>query len=97
MIFFCNKRKKKDGNNFIKQSFKNKASLAIVSRVQNNLDIRRQIKVKDTLKFLTDASKILRKNLSTKIIAITGSCGKTTLKELLGNTLKKDLESKYFS
>ena len=29
------------------------------------------------------------KNISTNIIAITGSCGKTTLKELLGNSLKK--------
>ena len=26
--------------------------------------------------------------MNTKIIAITGSCGKTTLKELLGNSLK---------
>ena len=88
-IFFAIKGKNNDGNKFVNQSFKNKASLAIVSRVQNNLNIRRQIKVRDSLKFLTDASKIFRKNLSTKIIAITGSCGKTTLKELLGNTLKK--------
>ena len=45
--------------------------------------------MRDTLKFLTNVSKIFRRNLKTKIIAITGSCGKTTLKELLGNTLKK--------
>ena len=32
--------------------------------------------------------KIFRKNINTKIIAITGSCGKTSLKELLGNSLK---------
>jgi len=38
---------------------------------------------------LTDTSKIFRENINTKIIAITGSCGKTTLKELLGNSLKK--------
>ena len=88
-IFFAIKGKKKDGNRFVKQSFRKKASLAVVSRVQKNLDIKRQIKTRDSLKFLTDASKILRRNLNTKIIAITGSCGKTTLKELLGNTLKK--------
>ena len=34
-------------------------------------------------------SKSFRKNISTKIIAITGSAGKTNLKELLGNSLKK--------
>ena len=88
-IFFAIKGKKNDGNRFVKQSFKRKASVAIVNRIQNNLNKRRQIKVKDTLKFLTDTSKILRKNINTKIIAITGSCGKTTLKELLGNSLKK--------
>ena len=88
-IFFAIKGEKNDGNKFVKQSFKRKASIAIVNKIQNNLSIKRQIKVKDTLKFLTDTSKIFRKNLNTKIIAITGSCGKTTLKELLGNTLKK--------
>ena len=45
--------------------------------------------MKNSLKFLTKISKILRQNINTKLIAITGSCGKTTLKELLGNTLKK--------
>ena len=41
------------------------------------------------MSFLTDVSKIFRKCIDTNIIAITGSCGKTTLKELLGNTLSK--------
>ena len=88
-IFFAIKGEKNDGNKFVKQSFKNKASLAIVNRFQNSLNKSKQIKVKDSLKFLTDISKIFRKNIDTKVIAITGSCGKTTLKELLGNTLKK--------
>ena len=43
----------------------------------------------DSLKFLTETSTIFRENIDAKIIAITGSCGKTTLKELLGKTLKK--------
>ena len=88
-IFFAIKGKKNDGNKFVKQSFKKGASLAIVNKIQNDLSKNRQIKVKDTLKFLTNTSKILRKTINTKIIAITGSCGKTTLKELLGNSLKK--------
>jgi len=88
-IFFAIKGKKNDGNKFVAQSFKKKASLAVVNRIQNNLNKKYQIKVKDSLKFLTYASKIFRKNINTKIIAITGSCGKTTLKELLGDVLKK--------
>ncbi len=88
-IFFAIKGRKNDGNRFVKQSFKNKASLAIVNKIQKNLNVSRQIKVKNTLKFLTDSAKVFRKNINTKIIAITGSCGKTSLKELLGNSLKK--------
>ena len=88
-VFFAIKGKKNDGNKFVRQSFKNKASLAIVNKIQKNSYIHRQIKVQNTLKFLTDTAKIFRKNINTNIIAITGSCGKTSLKELLGNSLKK--------
>ena len=88
-VFFAIKGKVNDGNNFVSQSFKKKASLAIVNKIQNNLDVKRQIKVKNTLKFLTNVSKVYRKNISTNIIAITGSCGKTTLKELLGSVMGK--------
>ena len=88
-IFFAIKGQKSDGNKFVEQSLKKKASMAIVNKIQKNLNNKRQIKVRDTLKFLTDTSKIFRKNINTKIIGITGSCGKTTLKELLGNSLKK--------
>ena len=38
---------------------------------------------------MSETSKIFRNNIDTKIIAITGSCGKTTLKELLGKSLKR--------
>ena len=88
-IFFAIQGKKNDGNNFVAQSLKKKASVAVVNKIQNSLSSSRQIKVKDPLKFLTRISKIFRKNIDTKIIAITGSCGKTTLKELLGDVLKK--------
>ncbi|WP_440669994.1 UDP-N-acetylmuramoyl-L-alanyl-D-glutamate--2,6-diaminopimelate ligase [Candidatus Pelagibacter sp. HIMB1483] len=88
-IFFAIKGKKHDGNKFVEQSFKKKASIVIVNKIQNKFNKERQVKVKNTLKFLTETSEIFRKIINTKIIAITGSCGKTTLKELLGNSLKK--------
>jgi len=88
-IFFAIKGKNNDGNKFIAQAFSKKASLAIVNKINKKNNIKHQIKIKDTLKFLTENSKIFRENINTKIIAITGSCGKTTLKELLGSLLKK--------
>ena len=86
-IFLQLKEKKKDGNKFVNHAFKNKASIAVVNRIQKKFQVNRQIKVGNTLKFLTNFSKIFRTNISTNLIAITGSCGKTTLKELLGETL----------
>ena len=88
-IFFAIRGKHKDGNLFIGEAFNKGASLAIVNKIDNLKNTSKQIKVKDTLKFLTGASSIVRKNSSSKIIAITGSCGKTSLKELVSKTLKK--------
>ncbi len=88
-VFFAIKGKKNDGNKFVNQAFKKKASIFVVNRLQKKFNVNKQIKVKNTLKFLTDVSKIFRRNINTNIIAITGSCGKTTLKELLGSTLRK--------
>ncbi len=88
-IFFAIKGKKNDGNKFIAEAFKNKASLVVGNKILSKFNNRHQIIVRDTLKFMTEISKIFRKNIDTNIIAITGSCGKTTLKELLGNVLRK--------
>ena len=88
-IFFAIKGKKNDGNKFVQEAFKRKASMAVVNKIQKNFDLGKQIKVKNPLRCLTQISNTYRKNIDTKIIAITGSCGKTSLKELLGNSLKK--------
>ena len=93
-IFFAIKGKKKDGNLFVKEAFTNGASLAIVN---NQKKSKKKIVVKDTLKFLTEASSILRNNLSSKIISITGSCGKTSLKEMIGISLNKINQVTYSS
>ena len=54
--------------------------------MDKKLKLLRQIKVNNTLTFLTKTSKIVRENFFGKIIAITGSCGKTSLKEILGKS-----------
>ena len=58
----------KDGNLFVKDAFKSGASLAVVSRFKNG---PKQIKVKNTLEFLTKTSLKIRENTLGKIIAIT--------------------------
>jgi MurE/MurF fusion protein len=85
-IFFAIKGKNKNGNLYVNEAFQNGASLVIAN---NQKKSKKKIVVDDTLKLLTEASSKLRENLSSKIISITGSCGKTSLKELLGKTLSK--------
>ncbi len=65
------------------------SSLAIVNRLDHRISKLNQIKVENTQKFLSKCASIYRDNLRSNIIGITGSCGKTTLKEMLANTLKK--------
>ena len=91
-IFFAIRGKNKDGNLYVREAFNKGASLAIVN---NKKKSNKRIIVKDTLKFLTEASSTLRENLSSKIISITGSCGKTSLKELTGISLNKISQTTY--
>ncbi len=94
-IFFAIKGKRIDGNRFVSEALKKKSSLAIVNRVNRNYPLFRQIKTKNTLNFLTKCSTIFRENIGAKIISITGSCGKTTLKEMIGITLKTISSTSY--
>jgi len=91
-VFFAIRGKNNDGNLFIKEALIKGASLAITN---NKKKSKKEIVVKDTLKFLTEASSILRENLPSKIISITGSCGKTSLKELTGRSLNKISQTTY--
>ncbi|AFS46964.1 UDP-N-acetylmuramyl-tripeptide synthetase/UDP-N-acetylmuramoyl-tripeptide--D-alanyl-D-alanine ligase [alpha proteobacterium HIMB5] len=88
-IFFTLKGKKNDAHNYLNEVFKNKASIAVVNKIHKNSKNTKQIKVKETLKFLSKSASIFRDNIDTHIIAITGSSGKTSLKDLLGFTLSK--------
>ena len=94
-VFFAIRGKKNDGNKFVSEALKRKSSLAIVNRINKKYPLTKQIKVKNTLSFLSKCSSIFRDNINSKIISITGSCGKTTLKEMIGITLKKISKTTY--
>tara|TARA_B100000989_G_scaffold4224_1_gene2963 strand:- start:480 stop:3332 length:2853 start_codon:yes stop_codon:yes gene_type:complete len=94
-IFFAIKGKRFDGNKFVSEALKRKSSLAIVNKIDKKAFKSKQIKVRNTLSFLTKCSSIYRENINAKIISITGSCGKTTLKEMIGLTLKKISRTTY--
>ena len=94
-VFFAIKGKRVDGNKFISEAFKKKSSLVIVNKINKDYPSSKQIKVDNTLNFLSKCSTILRENTDAKIISITGSCGKTTLKDMVGYTLGKISKTTY--
>lgn len=75
-----------DGHIFIDEAIKNGAKL-IITQKEINTNIP-YIIVKDTTKCLGDIAKYMVNKYSPKVIAITGSVGKTTTKNILYNILK---------
>jgi len=94
-IFFAIKGKRLDGNRYVGEALKKRSSLVIVNQINKDYPALKQIKVKNTLSFLTKCSSIFRENINAKIISITGSCGKTTLKEMIGLSLKEISKTTY--
>ncbi|OUX46474.1 MAG: UDP-N-acetylmuramoyl-L-alanyl-D-glutamate--2,6-diaminopimelate ligase [Candidatus Pelagibacter sp. TMED275] len=80
-IFFAIKGENKDGNNYINDAFKNGAQIVVGSKKLSN-NLKKYIKVNSPLKFLEKISTVNRECSDSVFIGITGSCGKTSLKEM---------------
>ncbi|MDB2321336.1 UDP-N-acetylmuramoyl-tripeptide--D-alanyl-D-alanine ligase [Flavobacteriaceae bacterium] len=87
-IFFAIKGPKFDGNNFALQAIKTGASYVISDNSTISKKSDKIIYVDNSIKALQKLANYHRRKLNTKIIAITGSNGKTTSKELILNVLK---------
>ena len=86
-LFIAIKGKKNDGNKFIKIALKKKAG-CVISSLNRHRNKKKIIKVKDTIAFLNQFAYLKREKTSAKIIAITGSAGKTSLKNMISDLLK---------
>ena len=87
-IFFAIKGPNFDGNNFALEAIKNGASYVISDNPAISKKSDKIIYVDNSIKALQKLANYHRRKLNTKIIAITGSNGKTTSKELILNVLK---------
>ena len=85
-IFFALSGEKFDGNDFIEQALQNGAAYAVGDRDGLPED-NRIIRVDNALQSLQKLATYHRKKLNTKVIAITGTNGKTTTKELVAVAL----------
>ncbi len=85
-LFVALSGEKFDAEDFIEQAHSLNACAAVVSRVQENVDLP-QIVVVDTTKALGRIARAKREQLNAQVVAITGSCGKTSVRGLLESIL----------
>ncbi len=85
-IFFSLKGEKFNGNRFAGEAIRNGAAFAVVDQAEYVRD-KRFILVRDAAATLRELSRYHRCKLGIPIIAITGSNGKTTTKNLLATIL----------
>lgn len=82
-----------DANIFAKEALEKGASFVIIDNSDYYID-ERTIVVKDSLKTLQELAQFHRSYLNIPIIALTGSNGKTTTKELIQVVLAKKFRTK---
>ena len=93
-IFIGLKTKNNDGNLYYHEAIKKKASLVIVNVKNKNPKL---FHVKDTQLFIKNFCQFIIDSYKGKIIAITGSVGKTTFKENIYHILKNNNFNTYRS
>ncbi len=87
-IFFALKGQNFDGNKYVPQALEQGASFVISDNIKWSSN-HKVIVVKDVLSFMQRAARAYRDSLSCKVLAITGSNGKTTTKELCHAVVNK--------
>ena len=95
-IFFALKGEHFNGNQFAHKALELGASYAVIDESLNNKD-QRLIHVSDVLNTLQELAHYHRKQLNCQVLAITGSNGKTTTKELTASILARKYSVYYTS
>ncbi len=86
-LYIALRGEKFDGHNFLKEALNAKAAAAIVS--QDETTGLPTLKVANTRQALADLARFHRQQFAIPIIAVTGSCGKTTTKALLASVFSQ--------
>ncbi len=91
-LFAAIKGERSDGHDYIASAFSKGASVCIGERIPDGLsedEKKRLIIVPDTVSALGSLSKAYRECFNIPVVAVTGSVGKTTTKELICSVLSR--------
>ncbi len=91
-IFFALKGENFDGNTFVEQALKNGATCCVIDSKDAVIEGKTFL-VEDVLAFLQKLANHHRKQFQIPFIAVTGSNGKTTTKELITAVLSKKFKT----
>ncbi|HHF5060736.1 TPA: UDP-N-acetylmuramoyl-tripeptide--D-alanyl-D-alanine ligase [Haemophilus influenzae] len=86
-LFFALKGEKFDAHQYLDQAV-SQGVLALVVQQENSSILVPQLVVKDTRIALGELAKWLREKINPRIVAMTGSSGKTTVKEMTASILQ---------
>ncbi|WP_031480766.1 UDP-N-acetylmuramoyl-tripeptide--D-alanyl-D-alanine ligase [Maridesulfovibrio frigidus] len=86
-VFFCIEGDNYDGHNFADQALKAGAAAVVASQFLPELEDKPVIMVRNTVQALGKLAAYWRTRAKAKMIAVTGSAGKTTVKEMLAHVL----------
>ncbi len=89
-LFIAIKGENTDGHKYVEGAAKNGAIAILVSEeLEEYIDGIVYIKVEDTIKGLQDLATWYRSQFNIPVVAITGSVGKTTTKDMVSSVLKR--------
>ena len=88
-LFIGIKGERVDGNDFATDFLKNGGSCAVVEKDVEIPDGKCVIRVEDTKKAIRDIAEFYRTKLDIDVVAVTGSVGKTSTKDMLNSVISK--------
>ncbi|MCC6738892.1 MAG: UDP-N-acetylmuramoyl-tripeptide--D-alanyl-D-alanine ligase [Planctomycetia bacterium] len=86
-LFFAIRGRNQDGHDFVQEALSKGASAAIVDREIAKVRRGNVLRVRDTVSALGDLARRVRAKAGVPVIAVTGSNGKTTTKDMIAHML----------
>ncbi|MGH3687454.1 MAG: UDP-N-acetylmuramoyl-tripeptide--D-alanyl-D-alanine ligase [Pseudonocardiaceae bacterium] len=87
-LFVALRGKTRDGHDFVTEAVRSGVSGVLVSREVDAPPGVTVVEVPDVLRVLQDLAMVLRHKYNPRIVAVTGSAGKTTTKDMIAHIMK---------